>query len=231
MKSIINSGIYAVDLKGTNDAEFKGVHPSLIMQSIKNKEMYYVIPLTTYSKDKWKKLRKFLCCRIISINSIVRIDKVQIIHKDRIPKRWMEGETLLVPTPNEILAVYNRLLEYTKLSTKKSIEEYNKFYKNYTTFYSSFTALLSNPSTDLLKMYTIEINGNDMLITFPLKYIEHISFEDVKRILWAIIGKDQMNVTYDKNMNILLVKVHKNKKSILTLKKWYDNMNLTEEHK
>ena len=126
MKSIINSGIYAVDLKGTNDAEFKGIHPSLIMQSIKNKEMYYVIPLTTYSKYKWKKLRKFLCCRIVSINSIARIDKVQIIHKDRIPKRWMEGETLLVPTPNEILTVYNRLLEYTKLSTKKSIEEYNK---------------------------------------------------------------------------------------------------------
>ncbi len=231
MKSIINSGIYAVDLKGTNDAEFKGIHPSLIMQSIKNKEMYYVIPLTTYSKDKWKKLRKFLCCRIVSINSIARIDKVQIIHKDRIPKRWMEGETLLVPTPNEILTVYNRLLEYTKLSTKKSIEEYNKFYKNYNTIYNSFTTLLSNPSTDLLKMYTIEIKGNDMYITFPLKYIEHISFEDVKRILWAIIGKDQMNVTFDKNMNILLVKVHKNKKSILTLKKWYDNMNSTEEHK
>ena len=91
--------------------------------------------------------------------------------------------------------------------------------------------MLSNPSTDLLKMYTIEIKGNDMYITFPLKYIEHISFEDVKRILWAIIGKDQMNVTFDKNMNILLVKVHKNKKSILTLKKWYDNMNSTEEHK
>lgn len=231
MKSIINSGIYAVDLKGTNDAEFKGIHPSLIMQSIKNKEMYYVIPLTTYSKYKWKKLRKFLCCRIVSINSIARIDKVQIIHKDRIPKRWMEGETLLVPTPNEILTVYNRLLEYTKLSTKKSIEEYNKFYKNYNTIYNSFTTLLSNPSTDLLKMYTIEIKGNDMYITFPLKYIEHISFEDVKRILWAIIGKDQMNVTFDKNMNILLVKVHKNKKSILTLKKWYDNMNSTEEHK
>ena len=231
MKSIINSGIYAVDLKGTNDAEFKGIHPSLIMQSIKNKEMYYVIPLTTYSKDKWKKLRKFLCCRIVSINSIARIDKVQIIHKDRIPKRWMEGETLLVPTPNEILTVYNRLLEYTKLSTKKSIEEYNKLYKNYNTIYNSFTTLLSNPSTDLLKMYTIEIKGNDMYITFPLKYIEHISFEDVKRILWAIIGKDQMNVTFDKNMNILLVKVHKNKKSILTLKKWYDNMNSTEEHK
>lgn len=231
MKSIINSGIYAVDLKGTNDAEFKGIHPSLIMQSIKNKEMYYVIPLTTYSKDKWKKLRKFLCCRIVSINSIARIDKVQIIHKDRIPKRWMEGETLLVPTPNEILTVYNRLLEYTKLSTKKSIEEYNKFYKNYNTIYNSFTTLLSNPSTDLLKMYTIEIKGNDMYITFPLKYIEHISFEDVKRILWAIIGKDQMNVTFNKNMNILLVKVHKNKKSILTLKKWYDNMNSTEEHK
>lgn len=231
MKSIINSGIYAVDLHGTNDAEFIGIHPSLIMQSIKNKEMYYIIPLTTYSKDKWKKLRKLLCCRIVSVNSIARIDKIQIIHKDKIPKKWMDGEKLLVPTPNEILTVYNRLLEYTELSAKKSFEEYRKFYENYDTFYKNFTALLTHPTDEMLKKYKIEINRNDICISFSLRYIDNISFEDVKRILWSILGKDHVNVTFDKNMNILLVKVHKNKNTILTLKKWYANMNLTEEHK
>lgn len=158
MKHMINSGIYAVDLKGTNDAEFKGTHPSLIMQSIKNKEMYYVIPLTTYSKDKWNKLRKLLCCRIVSINSIARIDKIKIIHKDKIPKRWMEGETLLVPTPNEILTVYNRLLEYIELSIKKSMDGYNKFYENYDKLYNLFTDLITAPSIEMLKIFTRERN-------------------------------------------------------------------------
>lgn len=228
---MINSGIYAVDLKGTNDAEFKGTHPSLIMQSIKNKEMYYVIPLTTYSKDKWNKLRKLLCCRIVSINSIARIDKIKIIHKDKIPKRWMEGETLLVPTPNEILTVYNRLLEYIELSIKKSMDGYNKFYENYDKLYNLFTDLITAPSIEMLKIFTIDIKGNFLLISFPLKYIDNISFEDAKRIIWSILGKDKTTVTFDKNLNMLLVNVHKDKNAILTLKEWYDNMNSTEEHK
>lgn len=37
MKQIINSGIYSVDLHGTNNAEFAGEHPSLILRSIKIK--------------------------------------------------------------------------------------------------------------------------------------------------------------------------------------------------
>ena len=50
MKYRIDSGIYAVDLEGTNDAEFNGQHPSIVIKSIKNEDMFYVIPLTTYTK-------------------------------------------------------------------------------------------------------------------------------------------------------------------------------------
>ena len=57
MKYIINSGVYSVDFKGTNNAEFNGTHPALILKSVKNEDMYYVIPLTTYTKERWKKYR------------------------------------------------------------------------------------------------------------------------------------------------------------------------------
>lgn len=231
MRYIINSGIYAVDLKGTNNAEFVGIHPSLIMRSIKNEDMYYVIPLTTYSKDKWQKLRKLLCCRIISINSIARIDKMQIIHKNKIPKRWFEDESLLVPTPNEILTVYNRVLEYTELSINKSVEEYKKFYENYEILYKKYTELFVNPTEEMLKQFIISSDIDNMYITTNLECVSNLSFEDVKRILWSILGKDNIAVTYDKVKNILLVKVNKNNKNVLTLKTWYDNINLTEEHK
>ena len=45
MKHIINSGIYSVDFKGTNNAEFSGTHPALILKSIKNIGNYYVVEL------------------------------------------------------------------------------------------------------------------------------------------------------------------------------------------
>lgn len=143
MKYIINSGIYSVDFKGTNNAEFDGNHPALILKSVKNTEMYYVIPLTTYTKERWKKYRKLLCCRIVSIGSIARIDKMLIMHKSKIPKRWVKNDNLLIPTPNEIATVYNRVFEYLSLSINTSLEGYKKFYKNYETLYHDFIEFLT----------------------------------------------------------------------------------------
>lgn len=231
MKYTINSGIYAVDLQGTNNAEFIGIHPSLILKSIKNEEMYYVIPLTSYTKEKWNKYRKLLCCRIVSINSIARIDKMQIIHKNKMPRRWFEGETLLVPTPNEILTVYNRAMEYLELSVKKSLEEYNKFYKNYENVYNDYAELFIRPSKEILEKFTIRVKENDLYVEYSLENVSHLSFEDVKRILWSILEKNNLEVTYDKTKNILITKINKTEKGILTLIDWYDSIELTEEHK
>lgn len=230
MKYIINSGVYSVDFKGTNNAEFNGTHPALILKSIKNPEMYYVIPLTTYTKERWKNLRKLLCCRIISINSIARIDKILVMHKSKIPKRWLEEDGLLVPTPNEIATVYNRITEYLSLSINTSLEDYKKFYKNYETLYHDFTELITSPSHEILKNFTINIINDDLFIMYSLSNVANLTFEDIKRILWSIIGKDNLNVTYDKNQNILIVKVEKNTPNLLTFVKWYDSIESTEEH-
>ena len=229
MKYIINSGIYSVDFKGTNNAEFNGTHPALILKSIKNPEMYYVIPLTSYTKERWKKYRKLLCCRIVSIESIARIDKMLIMHKNKIPRRWVEGDSLLVPTPNEISTVYNRVMEYMSLSINTSIEEYKKFYKNYETLYHDFIELLTTPSHESMNKFLIDID-DDLNISYSLNNVTNLSSEDIKRILWAILGKDNIEVTFDKCNNILLVKTKKNTKNVLTFMKWYDSIKLTEEH-
>lgn len=231
MKYIINSGIYSVDFKGTNNAEFDGNHPALILKSVKNTEMYYVIPLTTYTKERWKKYRKLLCCRIVSIGSIARIDKMLIMHKSKIPKRWVKNDNLLIPTPNEIATVYNRVFEYLSLSINTSLEGYKKFYKNYETLYHDFIELFNTPSDETLKKFTINISDKDLFIIYPLNDVANLSFEDVKRIIWSIIGKTDTKVTFDRDKNILIVKVKKNANSVLTFIKWYDNIELTEEHK
>ncbi len=231
MKHMINSGIYSVDFKGTNNAEFKGTHPALILKSIKNTEMYYVIPLTTYTKDRWKKYRKLLCCRIISINSIARIDKILILHKDKIPKRWFENDGLLIPTPNEIKTVYNRICEYLSLSIDKSLDDYNKFYKNYETLYYDFMNLIISPSANIMEKFIIKRSNPYISIIYSLNNVTNLSFEDIKRILWSIIGKDNILITYNKVENILITKIHKNNKNILTFIKWYDSIESTEEHK
>ena len=231
MKYIINSGVYSVDFHGTNNAEFNGTHPALILKSVKNQEMYYVIPLTTYTKDRWKKYRKLLCCRIISIDSIARIDKMLVMHKSKIPKRWLEEDGLLVPTPNEIITVYNRVVEYIELSINTSIEDYKKFYKNYETLYYDFTELLTSPSNEIFSKFAVNIIDNDLYIMYSLNNIASLSFEDVKRILWSVIGKYNTNVTFDKTKNILIVKLDKNLKNALTFMKWYVNIELTEERK
>ena len=231
MKYIINSGIYTVDFKGLNNAEFNGTHPALILKSIKNQEMYYVIPLTSYTKKRWKEYRKLLCCRIVSIGSIARIDKMLIMHKSKIPKRWFQDDNLLVPTPNEIITVYNRLKKYMELSINNSIVEYNKFYKSYEKLYHDFIKLSTSPSYNTLKIFGINIDDDYLYITYPLKNLSNLSFEDVKRIIWSVLGKDNIKITFNKEKKILIIKADKNTKSILTFMKWYDNIELTEEHK
>lgn len=82
-----------------------------------------------------------------------------------------------------------------------------------------------------MKKFTINISDKDLFIIYPLNDVANLSFEDVKRIIWSIIGKTDTKVTFDRDKNILIVKVKKNANSVLTFIKWYDNIELTEEHK
>ena len=113
MKDIITGGVYAVDLHGTESYEFKGVHPALIVRMLKEEEMYYVVPLTTYTKERWDKCkRKGFGTRIISTNSIARVDKMNIVSKKQVQGRYYNAGHLVILTENEIESVLVRVEEY-----------------------------------------------------------------------------------------------------------------------
>ncbi|MDK0660199.1 hypothetical protein KB552_15545 (plasmid) [Clostridium perfringens] len=234
MKKIINGGIYEVDLRGTNNAEFSGQHPSLIIQSIKNEDMYYVIPFTTYTKERWEKYKKRNCCKINSTNSIVRIDKMQLRHinnmnKDnRPPKRWMVGNLLLILTPDELEVVYAKILKYLELSLQKSLKEYKKYYSNYEIFKEKLEDLFLNFNFSENNTFDIEFEESNFTCKCSLSEVSKIGFDDIKVLIKNIFGKKNCDITFDKGKNILLIKVKLNNEKSLTFKENYDKMNVTE---
>ena len=69
--------------------------------------MYIAIPFTTYKKERWQKLKRYMCCRSISTNSIARIDKMEIISSSKIKNRWRENGKLLIPEPEDLQNLIN----------------------------------------------------------------------------------------------------------------------------
>ena len=76
MKEYLNCGVYEVDLKGETDASFKGAQPFIIIQKLTEPTFYFIIPLTTYTKEKWEKLRKYGCCTLLfsTVFSFIKFD-------------------------------------------------------------------------------------------------------------------------------------------------------------
>lgn len=223
MKKIINSGIYDIEFQGDNDAEFIGNHPTLILKSIKNKEMFYVFPLTTYTEERWKQYKKNYCCRIITTNSIVRIDKVKVLHRLEIRNRWIKNDLFIIPKPEEIATVYKKYLEYIEFSTNASIKDYQKYYKCYNTFLTSLYDLIENHifSNDFIIDFAVSS------ITFNSNLVYHLSFDDVKHIIYSVIGKDNVSISCDKGNNTITIKIKKDE-IILTMKREYDKLILTK---
>lgn len=156
MRTIINGGIYQVDLKGYHDAEFNANHPSMIIQNLKEPDMFYIIPLTTYDREKWEKLRKYYCCRIESTNSIARIDKMQVRHISSIPKRWFSGGKVLFPTPDELNLISTKLTEYVDLSVQRMQKEYKK--KHVIFFLRSISSIIFQYSILILQtMHSLQL--------------------------------------------------------------------------
>ena len=107
MKDIITGGVYAVDLHGTEAYEFKGVHPAMIVRLLKEEKMYYVVPLTTYTKERWERCkRKGFGTRIISTNSIARIDKLNIVSEKQVQSRYYNGGHIVAVSYTHLISNY-----------------------------------------------------------------------------------------------------------------------------
>lgn len=223
MKSTINSGVYNINLKGTNDAEFYGHHPTLILRSVKNSEMYYVFPLTTFTEERWEKCRKKYCCRIVTSNSIVRIDKVKILHRLEIISRWIKEDAFIIPEPKEIKNVYKKYQEYIKLSVDVALSDYKKYYDCYNKFVNIFHK--SFCLYDFDDEFFIDLDNK--FITFNSSLVYYLTFDDVKHIIYSFIPEQKIDIIPDKKNNIIKIEI-KNDKLLLTIKKEYDNVMATK---
>lgn len=226
MIEVINGGVYQVDLQGSHDAEFCGKHPSIILRNLKEYEMYYIIPLTTFEEEKWKRVRKNLCCRIKSTNSIARIDKMQVRHKDSIPNRWFSSNKILYPTVDEIKEVYDHLEKYLSLSIEKSKKEYQKHYENY----KEFKQLCSDFFTAYnFSQFSLEFQEKQLIAKCDLALVRDLTLDDIKDTIKEHIFYRNFSVKYDKNSKLLIIIINMQDKNALTLKAKYDIIMPTEE--
>ena len=204
MKEIITGGVYAVDLHGTESYEFKGVHPALVVRMLKEEKMYYVVPLTTYTKERWDKCkRKGFGTRIISTNSIARVDKMNIVSEKQVQGRYYSAGHLVIPTENEIERVLARVEEYISLADEKSNKEYRKFVTQRTNFEKSMDILLQKQFDEFLYPVTI---GSDISFFYPSTELSYISNADIKDIICTRFGSSSVEINkHGKDMKISII--------------------------
>jgi len=197
MKDIITGGVYAVDLHGTESYEFKGVHPALIIRMLKEENMYYVVPLTTYTKERWEKCkRKGFGIRINSTNSIARIDKLNIVSEKQVQGRYYNAGHLVLPTEYEVTAVLKRVEEYISLSNSKSNKEYNKFVMQRSKFENAMDIIIEKNYEKFPYPITLE---NDISIFYPSADLSFVSNTDIKDIISLKFGTSTVSISKQLN--------------------------------
>ncbi|WP_461884501.1 type II toxin-antitoxin system PemK/MazF family toxin [Fusicatenibacter sp.] len=218
MKDIITGGVYAVDLHGTEAYEFKGVHPALIVRMLKEEKMYYVVPLTTYTKERWNKCkRKGFGIRLTSTNSIARVDKMNIVSEKQVQGRYYNAGHLVIPTEEEIRAVLERVEEYISLTDDKSNKEYGKFTKQRSKFEKDMDTLSKRNYEEFSYPVTVE---KDLSFFYPCTELSFISNVDIKDIISAKFNASPVEISKqgtDMKISIKIVK-----ENLLTFSEAYD---------
>lgn len=205
MKSFLNDGVYEVDLKGETSAMFNGKHPSVIIQTLKELDVFYIIPLTSYTKERWNKLRSYGCCRIPSTNSIARIDKMQIRERSDISQRYYSDYELIIPTYEEMKKVHKKILEYTSLSLQKAEKTYNKYYVQYVDLKKGWDIFLNTSKCEGTDFYII--SQKPLKIGYPLNRINNLTHDDIKNIFLTRTNKPK--IAYNKSVGILEIELKK----------------------
>lgn len=224
MNDIITGGIYAVDLNGTESYEFKGIHPALIVRMLKENDMYYVVPLTTYTKERWEKCKKKgFGTRLISTNSIARIDKLNIVSRKQIQSRYYNDGHLVIPSIEEIEKVLSRVEEYINLSNKKTKKEYIKTINQYNDFEIKINYLLNKEYNKF--PYSLKFD-EDITFDCPCEDLSFISLSDVKDIINKSFNNTKVLIRKQNAQVKISIKV--NGEKLLTFSQAYDRFIGTE---
>lgn len=201
LQDIINGGIYKVFFKGTHKSEFIGDHPALLVRTLKEDEIYIVVPLTTYTKEKMEKAKdKGYGVHIISTNSIARIDKTQIIHRADIKEMWLYNNLHLRTTPDELVKVNNKTTEYVRLSAEKANKEYSKYYIQYQKSLNDFNDLVNNK-----KNADNIFDMDNMIIKCKKTNIQHLSKTDISEIVAQHYKNNNIILTLEKDYLVIKI--------------------------
>ena len=221
MKKVINGCIYAIDLGGTEEYEFKGVHPAMVVRMLKEEKMYYVVPLTTYTKERWEKCkRQGFGCRIVSTNSIARVDKINIVTEKQIHSRYYNSEKLVCAEPAEIEKVILRVEEYFKLSNQKGLNEYNKFYSEKKVFENKmYQFWIDNKFDDVY--YNVKIEKGSIELELGKDEIRNLTFNDIVQVLSELLDASKLHFEKKGNQSIIIC-FNVDHKIALTFQEKYD---------
>lgn len=221
MKKVINGCIYAIDLGGTEEYEFKGVHPAMVVRMLKEEKMYYVVPLTTYTKERWEKCkRQGFGCRIVSTNSIARVDKINIVTEKQIHSRYYNSEKLVCAEPAEIEKVILRVEEYFKLSNQKGLNEYKKFYSEKKVFENKmYQFWIDNKFDDVY--YNVKIEKGYIELELGKDEIRNLTFNDIVQVLSELLDASKLHFEKKGNQSIIIC-FNVDHKIALTFQEKYD---------
>ena len=221
MKKVINGCIYAIDLGGTEEYEFKGVHPAMVVRMLKEEKMYYVVPLTTYTKERWEKCkRQGFGCRVVSTNSIARVDKINIVTEKQIYSRYYNSEKLVCAEPAEIEKVILRVEEYFKLSNQKGLNEYKKFYSEKKVFENKmYQFWIDNKFDDVY--YNVKIEKGSIKLELGKDEIRNLTFNDIVQVLSELLDASKLHFEKKGNQSIIIC-FNVDHKIALTFQEKYD---------
>lgn len=205
MEHIINGGLYRVVFSGKNNSEFDGEHPTLIVRTLKEYDMYIVIPLTSYTKEKWTKCKsKGFAVKINDSRSIARIDKFKVIHKSDIKNRWKIDNQNFRVALDDLKKVNSKLNEYIELSSDKALRTYEKYYNQYDNIFNSLVELKLKHSSDL---FSITTNDDFIILKTSKNNVNQLSKEDIREIVVNVY--DCKKTIIELNKFDLVVKVPK----------------------
>ena len=221
MKKVINGCIYAIDLGGTEEYEFKGVHPAMVVRMLKEEKMYYVVPLTTYTKERWEKCkRQGFGLRSVSTNSIARVDKINIVTEKQIHSRYYNSEKLVCAEPAEIEKVILRVEEYFKLSNQKGLNEYKKFYSEKKVFENKmYQFWIDNKFDDVY--YNVKIEKGSIELELGKDEIRNLTFNDIVQVLSELLDASKLHFEKKGNQSIIIC-FNVDHKIALTFQEKYD---------
>lgn len=193
MKTIINGGLYNVNFDGKESCEFKGEHPTLIVRTLKENDIYIAIPLTSYTKERWQKCKsKGFGIRILSSNSIARIDKFKVINKSSILNRWKSNNKTLKITFEELKNINTKLDNYITLSSAKCQKEYNYYIAQYDLLYSELLKTFQNKISSIISK---EVENNNITITITKSNTSWICMNDLKELIADIYNYNNPIIT------------------------------------